>query len=127
MLCPICLSTSVSPVCKCLTLFQENIQKPSSGSIYKAKLLFIKPDPCCKQKTSKENAGRTSLCQDWLPILSTLLLNSLPETGVKRSLLKAALVVLEKMELRAPSLRTADALGGSSGRTLAEGPGTVQQ
>lgn len=49
-----CLSTSVSPVWKCLTLFQENIQKPSSGSTCKAKLLFTKPDPCRKQKPQRE-------------------------------------------------------------------------
>lgn len=54
MLCVICLSTSVSPVWKCLTLFQENIQKPSSGSICKAKLLFTEPDPCCKQKPQRK-------------------------------------------------------------------------
>lgn len=60
------------------------------------------------------------MCQDWLQILSTLLLNSLPETGIKRSLPKAALVVFEKMELHAQSLSTAVSQGGSLDGTLKE-------
>lgn len=63
--------------------FGEHLQ--SKAPIYKTWFLL-------QTKPSKENAGRNSLCQDWLQILYTLLLNLLPETGIKRSLSKAALV-----------------------------------